>query len=691
MTRGTPTTRFGTISHLGTMPTCQATEDQTKRIFDAIRGDRSSEVLRLIADSDADSFCDQFENTPLLASAARGDERLVIELMRRGSSLNTQNVHGMTALMAAASFNKANIVRILHDAGARLDPTTKADGKDALGIATAKNAAAVTAYLRRLQTDTTSAEGAPEAPAAGWHTFKLAAFSGWATLALPVLLAVLLLLWCICRRRAGEARRDTTRRHQRPQSKASAGAAYSKRLKPPSPKSKLVGGGSAPVVGVSIRQGSPHRTSRLFVSTLSTASSSPETREPARNAPSMDPQPSKLVSSQSYTLQQMARDEAASEASQWRTVVRGRLYRDVGRCNESSAGPESSPSASRVDTGSHEHASSTSLSDPSGGTQNSRRVNTSSSGSHRDANSDQHYSSRSSESAVEPVAPPADIQTPEDGGDNEGAVGRAPTICRLSVSGLLCTGCKAKVEHALAALPAVSHVSVDLPSGECCLTMNGSLLIDTSELINAVRKLGLQCVPREEGGSPGPGGTPPLAVLVQRLQMLRQYPAEQTVRRFRCGCGCDGCICSHERLMRGDIGRDVTLGELCEQLESRISISDIDTAIPDPLDKSANPIPSTEALHGLRKRGRSSSKDLMTDTRLPAPTAARDDPSSQAVLTSVMHRRTPSFVVREWLGLEELLEGLLLPCACESTQVSPATTSSSTDSRMSPGGTSSYA
>ena len=143
--------------------------------------------------------------------------------------------------------------------------------------------------------------------------------------------------------------------------------------------------------------------------------------------------------------------------------------------------------------------------------------------------------------------------------------------------------------------------------------------------------------------------------------------------------------------MRGDIGRDVTLGELCEQLESRISISDIDTAIPDPLDKSANPIPSTEALHGLRKRGRSSSKDLMTDTRLPAPTAARDDPSSQAVLTSVMHRRTPSFVVREWLGLEELLEGLLLPCACESTQVSPATTSSSTDSRMSPGGTSSYA
>ena len=45
---------------------------------------------------------------------------------------------------------------------------------------------------------------------------------------------------------------------------------------------------------------------------------------------------------------------------------------------------------------------------------------------------------------------------------------------------------------------------------------------------------------------------------------------EHVVKRYKCGCGCDGCICAAEPTVEDDTGCDVTLGELCLRLESSL-------------------------------------------------------------------------------------------------------------------------
>ena len=42
------------------------------------------------------------------------------------------------------------------------------------------------------------------------------------------------------------------------------------------------------------------------------------------------------------------------------------------------------------------------------------------------------------------------------------------------------------------------------------------------------------------------------------------------VKRYKCGCGCEGCICAAEPTVADDAGRDVTLGELCQRLEKNL-------------------------------------------------------------------------------------------------------------------------
>ena len=39
---------------------------------------------------------------------------------------------------------------------------------------------------------------------------------------------------------------------------------------------------------------------------------------------------------------------------------------------------------------------------------------------------------------------------------------------------------------------------------------------------------------------------------------------------YKCGCGCEGCICAAEPTVADDAGRDVTLGELCQRLEKNL-------------------------------------------------------------------------------------------------------------------------
>jgi hypothetical protein len=55
------------------------------------------------------------------------------------------------------------------------------------------------------------------------------------------------------------------------------------------------------------------------------------------------------------------------------------------------------------------------------------------------------------------------------------------------------------------------------------------------------------------------------------LHELSCAPAGATVTRYQCGCGCEGCICSGERVVEGDEGQAFSLDELCSRIESNLT------------------------------------------------------------------------------------------------------------------------
>ena len=190
------------------------------------------------------------------------------------------------------------------------------------------------------------------------------------------------------------------------------------------------------------------------------------------------------------------------------------------------------------------------------------------------------------------------------------------TVVRLHVAGIMCGGCRSKVEHALAAVPAVSHVAVDLGTGEA--VCYGGVTLRSKRLIDAVGVLGMRgWVIEDEGGRAEGGemvlvnGTDGRAEDSQIISLMRSLGDAQgnVVKRYKCGarsthpsvrpaihpstpppiqpihlihpythlhicrsclypgCGCDGCICAAEPIDEEDAGCDMTLGELCRRLE----------------------------------------------------------------------------------------------------------------------------
>ena len=212
----------------------------------------------------------------------------------------------------------------------------------------------------------------------------------------------------------------------------------------------------------------------------------------------------------------------------------------------------------------------------------------------------------------------------------------------------------------------------------------------------------MHCVPASDSreAAPAPPGSPrERRDLLKRLRLLRKQPSGQVVRRFRCGCGCDGCICSGERLVRGDPGVELSIAELCRLVEEQLAlpgwgcttrapsaaaeIAEIESA-------SSQGVASEMAgdcMREIESAGRGTAHDSAA-----SPTSTRGHSAAQRSASA--HIRTPSSDIREMLSLEELLEGLMLPCPCEESRprshgispIDPATVS-----EVSPGGTSSYA
>jgi P-type Cu+ transporter len=69
----------------------------------------------------------------------------------------------------------------------------------------------------------------------------------------------------------------------------------------------------------------------------------------------------------------------------------------------------------------------------------------------------------------------------------------------LSVKGMTCPACSAKVEHALTGVPGVRTAEVDLTSGQAKIAADQR--VTPTQLVNAVRKAGFQA----EVSNPAPG------------------------------------------------------------------------------------------------------------------------------------------------------------------------------------------
>ena len=205
-------------------------------------------------------------------------------------------------------------------------------------------------------------------------------------------------------------------------------------------------------------------------------------------------------------------------------------------------------------------------------------------------------------------------------GESAGAV-----VC-LYVGGLHCGGCGRRVESTLESLPAVRSVTVDVPTGRCEVRGPDGDLLVPSVLCGVVAQLGFECHPASRQsnaahgavappmprGSRNPHGAVGAAARHRRtLQLLRTLPRERKVRRFTCGCGCEGCICSPEQVVRGDVGEVLSLEDMCNQLESTLKSL--------PGSQGEESAEETDALEGLLTNGPRDAELVLPALRLPCP------------------------------------------------------------------------
>ena len=139
-----------------------------------------------------------------------------------------------------------------------------------------------------------------------------------------------------------------------------------------------------------------------------------------------------------------------------------------------------------------------------------------------------------------PIGPPTNVGTGTAGAHVAvvGSDGQMQTMVRLHVAGIVCGGCRSKVEHTLRAVPAVSRVSVDLGTGQA--VCYGSAALRSKLLINALGILGMrgQVIEDENGSTEGGDmGHVNGAEESPILSLMRSLGDAQgnVVKRYKCG------------------------------------------------------------------------------------------------------------------------------------------------------------
>merc|ERR1712224_360957 len=69
-------------------------------------------------------------------------------------------------------------------------------------------------------------------------------------------------------------------------------------------------------------------------------------------------------------------------------------------------------------------------------------------------------------------------------------------------------------------------------------------------------------------------GTPQKSERSTTLSLMDELRSDtKPLRRYRCSCGCEGCVCSPTQVYRNDRGTDLSLADLCGRLEGTLGVS----------------------------------------------------------------------------------------------------------------------
>jgi hypothetical protein len=140
----------------------------------ALRRDEAAPVAALIGAGAEIEARDSGGRTPLITAAEHSSPALVQRLIDSGADTNAvreapelpPSESGMTALMVAALMGREEVVRLLLDAGARVDATT-GDGRTAIDFAMESGSEAVSRILTGARTEARERTETPVAPGQG--------------------------------------------------------------------------------------------------------------------------------------------------------------------------------------------------------------------------------------------------------------------------------------------------------------------------------------------------------------------------------------------------------------------------------------------------------------------------------------------------------------------------------------------
>jgi len=201
------------------------------------------------------------------------------------------------------------------------------------------------------------------------------------------------------------------------------------------------------------------------------------------------------------------------------------------------------------------------------------------------------------------------------------------TIIVLLIEGMTCGGCVKVVNRILNSFDEIDSVVTDLRTGTSTLSCNVRRL-NFLPILTALDEVGMEAYLQSSQSAPPPpakptnattnDSSPETASLLSPCPVREQKSKQQSLgaigrpatkhpppstsdstnassnplslmdelrkgsrplRRYRCSCGCEGCICSASQVHAHDDGKEISLKDLCDRLETTLGTTRLEETL----------------------------------------------------------------------------------------------------------------